>query len=298
MPPQPRKPALTIADQLALLASRGLPLPAADEQMMARLLADRGFSRLAEYWRHFETDPATHQFAPGTTVSTIADVYDFDARLRGLLVDGLGVFEIALRSRLGYQISVWQDPYRYLDPASYTPQTVRRGQTIVYLRDELIADLHRDLDRSKDDFIIRPRRAGDLPPLWAAMEVLSLGSVSKMYRLLADQQTRYTVAKGLGYPNARFAESVLHSLTVLRNVCAHHARLWHRTNIQIAPRVLNRLQTESDKTIYQSTPWAWLVVLADLVDTISTDTTYSTTLWAHIGAYPQYVDGLKHPSAA
>ncbi len=291
----PLRPALTITDQLALLASRGLPLLPADGQRLARLLMDRSFSRLAEYWRHFEADPVTHQFIPGTTVDTIIDAYDFDLALRRLVTDGLGVFEIALRSRLGYHISVLQDPYRYLDPVSYSRQTVRRAGATVFLRDDLIGDLRRDLDRSKEDFIIRHRRQGTLVPLWTAMEVLSLGSVSKMYRLLADQTIRHQVARSFGYPNPVFAESVFHSLTVLRNVCAHHARLWHRTSIQIAPRVLNRLQTDPDKTIYRSTPWAWLVVLADIVDTIRADTSYSTQLWAYTTSHPNHIDGLKRP---
>ncbi|MCL1837969.1 MAG: Abi family protein [Propionibacteriaceae bacterium] len=87
-----------------------------------------------------------------------------------------------------------------------------------------------------------------------------------MYRLLADQPIRRSLARSFGYPNPAFAESVFHSLTVLRNVCAHHARLWHRTSIQIAPRVLNRLKTDPDKAIYQATPWARLVVLRSASD--------------------------------
>jgi len=123
-----------------------------------------------------------------------------------------------------------------------------------------------------------------------------MGSVSKMYRLLADQSIRRQVARSFGYPNPAFAESVFHSLTVLRNVCAHHARLWHRTGIQIAPRVLNRLKIDPDQSIYQSTPWAWLVVLADVVDTIKGDATYSHHLWAHVNAHASYVNGLRHPA--
>jgi abortive infection bacteriophage resistance protein len=130
------------------------------------------------------------------------------------------------------------------------------------------------------------------------MEVLSMGSVSKMYRLLADQTIRRQVARSFGYPNPAFAESVFHSLTVLRNVCAHHARLWRRTGIQIAPRVLNRLKTNLDQTqtIYQSTPWAWLTVLADLVDTIQNDNAFSQRPWAHVDTHPQYLDAYSIPS--
>ena len=298
MPQQNPKPALTITQQIALLRSRGLTITRADDQRLARLLADRSFSRLAEYWRHFETDTVTHQFTPGTTVTAIADAYGFDERLRRIVADGLGVFEIALRSRLGYQISTRLNPYSYLNPAIYIPRTTIRGWSTVFLRDELIVDLRRDLDRSKEEFIVAYRRSGQTAPLWTAMEALPMGSVSKLYRLLADPAIRRDVAASFGYPNPAFAESVFHSLTVLRNVCAHHGRLWHRTSIQISPRVLNRLMTDPDQTIYRSTPWAWLVVLADLVDTIQGGSVYSQLLWGHINSHPNYIAGLTHPQAA
>jgi abortive infection bacteriophage resistance protein len=94
------------------------------------------------------------------------------------------------------------------------------------------------------------------------MEALTFGTVSKMYRLLDHSGIRHRIARGFGYPHARFAESTFHSLAVLRNICAHYARLWHRSDIQYAPPVLKRLQTSPDKTIYHRTPWAWMI-LAD-----------------------------------
>jgi len=93
--PTPYKPALTITDQIQLLKTRGLKLNSADEARMAALLLDNSFSRLAEYWRHFETDPVSHQFAPGTTMAMITGAYQFDVRLRQIVAEGLAVFEVA-----------------------------------------------------------------------------------------------------------------------------------------------------------------------------------------------------------
>lgn len=151
------------------------------------------------------------------------------------------------------------------------------------------------MSRSQEDFIAKALRVDETPPLWDAMEVLSLGTVSKMYSLLADTDVCHKVARSFSYPNARFAQSVFHSLTVVRNICAHHARVWNRTNVQVPPTVLNRLKIDSDLSIYQSTPWAWIVVLADIVDTIRRDRTYSQLLWAYIDSHPEHVDGLKRP---
>jgi abortive infection bacteriophage resistance protein len=264
---------------------------------MQHLLRDRGFSRLAGYWRHFEADPVTHRFAADVSVTDIANVYEFDARLRRILAAGLGVFEVALRSRLGYEIAIAGDAAIYLEPAAYVTDAHVHPAPEVPRRQRLVTHLHQELQRSKEQFVLQHTRVGRTPPVWLALEVLSLGSVSKMYRLWADSQVRRQVARSFGYPNPRFAESVFHSLTILRNVCAHHARLWHRTNIQIAPRVLRRLRIDDDQSIYRSTPWAWIVVLGDLVDTIQADTAFSTRLRDHLSAHPQYLAGLQHPTA-
>jgi abortive infection bacteriophage resistance protein len=154
----------------------------------------------------------------------------------------------------------------------------------------------RDLGRSKEAFITGYTHRGATPPIWLATEAFTLSTISKMYRLLDDQTIRHAIARGFGYPNARFAETTFHSLTVLRNLCAHHARLWHRADIQYAPPVLNRLQTDPDKSIYHRTPWAWITILADIVARIDHNTGYHDRLWTLIDDHPALIDGLKHPT--
>jgi len=288
---------LGITAQVALLESQGLPLATMDDKLaLGRLLVDNGYSRLAPYWRHWQTDPAhgDKSFRPDASVDRIAAVYDFDAELRHILSEGLARFEIALRSRLGQEMAMSGATFDYAMPSAYV-QPLRPA--VIDARQDLLDSMARELDRSKESFITGYTRGGGLPPVWLAMEAFTLSTVSKMYRLLADQQVRHAVARSFGYPNARFAETTFHSLTVLRNICAHHARLWHRSDIQYAPPVLKRLQTDPDKTIYQRTPWAWIVIVADITGRIDHATTYADRLAAHLGAHPTFVAGLKHPSA-
>jgi len=156
-------------------------------------------------------------------VSNLAASYEFDSHLRHQLAEGLEVFEITLRSRLGYFLAVGGATYTYRQQATYRSAIGQQQNSTA--RADLLAEIERDLGRAREDFITTALRRGDTPPLWDAMEVLSLGVVSKMYSLLADQTIRHQVARSFGYPNARFAESVFRSLTVVRNVCAHHARV-------------------------------------------------------------------------
>ena len=288
---------LSIADQIGLLLSQGLVADTADDKLaLGRLLADNGYSRLAPYWQHWQIDPAhgDKTFQPGTTVAQIAGVYAFDAELRHILSEGLARFEIALRSRLGQEMAMAGATFTYNAPSSYILQPSRGGQ--IDARQDLLDSMTRELGRSKETFITGYAYHRDKPPVWLAMETFTLSTVSKMYRLLANQNIRHTIARSFGYPNARFAETTFHSLTVLRNICAHHARLWHRSDIQYAPPVLKRLQTDPDKTVYQRTPWAWIAILADLTTQIDHNNAYQNRLWTHIDGRPQYIDGLKHPA--
>ena len=295
----PPKPALSIADQVALLTKRGLTVSVQDRKLLETILTDNGYSRIARYWRYDQVNSSSgsKSFTAGATVLSLVEAYRYDSALRHLMSQGLEVFEVTLRSRLGYFMSMGGAAYTYRDLTTYRPRGGQNSSQNTACAD-LIADIERDLSRAREDFIMGPLYRGDTPPLWDAMEVLSLGSVSKMYSLLADQTIRYQIAKSFGYPAARFAESVFRSMTVVRNVCAHHARVWNRTNIQVPPPVLNRLKTEPDKTIYQGTPWAWIVVIVDMVDTIQNNDNYSTAMWDLINTKPAYVDGLKHPKIA
>jgi len=63
-------------------------------------------------------------------------------------------------------------------------------------------------------------------PVWMAAEVMSFGALSRMYSgMLRTDQKR--VAYRYGQQPAWFG-SWLHHLVYVRNICAHHARLWDR----------------------------------------------------------------------
>lgn len=77
-------------------------------------------------------------------------------------------------------------------------------------------------------------------------------------------------------------------------MCAHHARLWNRIP-DVPPPVLNKFKA-ADPHLYQTaSPWAWFVMLAELVDTIRRDAAFSTRLWSHLDSRPALHDGYQYP---
>ena len=56
-----------------MLKQRGLIV--SDEDTALRQLASISYFRLASYWKIFETDKATHQFASGTRLEDVISLY-------------------------------------------------------------------------------------------------------------------------------------------------------------------------------------------------------------------------------
>lgn len=64
------------------------------------------------------------------------------------------------------------------------------------------------------------------------MEVLTLGSLSKLYQNLKHQLPEKTkIAREFGLYNQKYLSSWLLTITVIRNIIAHHSRLWNRVII-------------------------------------------------------------------
>lgn len=297
------KPALAIKEQIELLVQRGLavPLPSdpdwgerqSEYHAVMRLLVDNNYYRLSGYWRHFQVNPGkgNNQFTATTTVGRIERAYTFDNQLRAILLEGLSVLEVTFRSRLAYYLAMNMPANSYSDRSSYVDHKYPDGREI---RDSLTTDIGTELDRSKERFVAHHRTSGNPVPVWAAVEVLSFGTVSKMYGLLDDRGARTGVSKSLGLPNPQFTASVIRSLVVLRNICAHHARLWNRVPDVPTP-VLNKHKTTDPQMYRTATPWAWFVMLAHLVDSIRRDDSYSTELWGHVNSEPTLLSGYKYP---
>ncbi len=64
-------------------------------------------------------------------------------------------------------------------------------------------------------------------PGWAILEELTLGELSHLYKGLAKDADKKAIARPLNVA-APLLESWLHTLTTIRNICAHHSRLWNR----------------------------------------------------------------------
>jgi abortive infection bacteriophage resistance protein len=108
---------------------------------------------------------------------------------------------------------------------------------------------------------------------------MTLGEISMWVKATKDNNMKDAVAKDLGLPNKETLEGTLQLLSYIRNICAHHGRLWNRQTVKRAPNIarfrqdmdieVNGQQHQPRNSIYNA-----LVVLAKTLRHQSPDTTF------------------------
>lgn len=215
------KPPLSIDDQIALLEGRGMVI--GDVNVARHALAHYNYYRLRGYWIVLEeaVGDGTHRFRSGATLQTALALYAFDEALRGLLMEAIARVEVSIRTQFAHQISGAHGAHAYLNQSLFH-DAVKHASCLTSLREEV--------QRSHEVFIkhyLNKYSDPELPPLWSACEVMSLGSLSKWYENLVNRSDRKLVSDVYDLDETTLS-SFLHHLTTLRNLCAHHGRVWNR----------------------------------------------------------------------
>jgi abortive infection bacteriophage resistance protein len=264
MPKQPyTKPALSIDQQIDQLVDRGMMIN--NRPLATHFLSQINYYRLSAYWLPFEEDHKTHAFKKDTHFEQVLDLYSFDRELRLLVLDAIERIEVAIRTTLAFQLS-----HRYGTHPHLVAELFKH--TWDYTKN--ISQLQKDVTQSKEIFILHliANYSEALPPIWAVVEVMTLGQLSKWYANLKSRSDRNLIANNYDFDEVNLV-SFLHHLTIVRNLCAHHSRLWNRDfiiNFKIPKRRPQKLVEDfnqsTQKRIYNT-----LVMLLYLMDQISPD---------------------------
>lgn len=213
------KPPLTIAQQVEQLATRGLAIP--DTARAAHYLAHLNYYRLRAYWLPLEHNSQQHLFKDGASFEHALDFYVFDRKLRLLLLDAIERIEVSLRTQWAYYLAHQYGPHAYLNAQLFKDSTKHARS---------LAALSEEVERSDETFIRHYRETYSyplLPPIWAVCEILTLGQLSRWYQNLAHAADRQGIARTYRL-DEKVLTSFFHHLSIVRNLCAHHSRLWNR----------------------------------------------------------------------
>jgi abortive infection bacteriophage resistance protein len=236
------KPPLGLPAQLSLLQSRGLTIgdPAAADHYLKHI----GYYRLSGYALPFQQGGAgadRHDFRAGTTFDDVLDRYVFDRKLRLLVMDAIERIEISVRAAMTNQIAPRHGAHWYRRPDLFSP-----GFDYSRFLDDIKQQIgHAAANAKRRDLYIehyyQTYSTPDMPPSWMVFESVSFGTISYAYQNLAPVESG-AICRGYGLPHPVLA-SWLHSLNYVRNVCAHHGRLWNR-ECRIKPLIARAYKAE------------------------------------------------------
>ena len=221
----------TSAALIQLLQSRGLLIP--DPARATRYLESIGYYRLSGYMYHLQLPGKSHHFVAGTSFDDIVSMYKFDKRLRAIVMEYMERIEVALRAKLTNYYSAAHGFFWYADAALFDDKATAAG---------ILHDIKEDFKMPKDQFLKAFKRnyaAEPLPPSQMALETLSLGELARLYKALTTDAVKMQIASEFGLAPST-VETWFVWLTNVRNVCAHHARLWNRNMSVLRPHMPSR----------------------------------------------------------
>ena len=225
---------LSISQQVDKLEKRGLNID--DRESMTNYLSKISYYRLRAYTYPFQDNKnseADHCFIRNDIhLSDIIHLYNFDKCLRGILFKAIEEVEVALRAKIIQVYSEYHsDSHWFLNKKLFNDKGVYRGKKGGVPKYNLLEEIRKETDRNNEDFIKHYRdKYGEpeLPPAWMTLEVLSLGTLSKLYKLLFKSNLKEQISRDFGLPNSDILTNWMHAFSVLRNYCAHHSRVWNR----------------------------------------------------------------------
>lgn len=215
------KPPFSVNQHIELLKSRGLDIP--DEAKAFQHLSNIGYFRFTGYMYHLrDRNTRSHQFIDGISFDDIIGHYQFDKKLRILIFDYMERIEVALRAKLTDKYSLDHGFYWYVNMDLFDDNRIY---------DSINTEIKVKFKNPQERFLRAFKNkysSESVPPSNMAMEILTLGKLSRLYKGLKNNKEKMAIAQDFNLPSTILSSWLVY-LTNIRNICAHHSRLWNRT---------------------------------------------------------------------
>lgn len=132
------------------------------------------------------------------------------------------------------------------------------------------------------------------PPSWMSVEIMYFNQLSLICSALRNQKDLSDLANFYSLPKDIFT-SWLHTINYIRNICAHHSRLWNIT-LQVQPAKLNFSKTKkwisSSATAQSSKMYYTICTVLYFLQTINPNTKFKLHLSNLFDEFPSVNKGF------
>ena len=300
------KPYLSLAEQVELLRARGMDIT--DAARAENCLHRIGYYRLSGYWfpfRHQEIvidDKGDEQrrvselFRSGTKFQDAMDLYVFDKRLRLLFIDAIERIEVGLRVDIALILGA-AGAFTHLDVINFNAYFSKPDPvTGVTPHTRFLEKLNESLVRSREDFVMAFREKYDTAmPIWMCIELWDFGTLATVISGMKSNHVKQLADRYM-LPRNKLLVSWAQSINFVRNICAHHGRLWNRPPVQQpGPTRLGEilmLDHLAQDEYAQRRLYSVAASVQYLLRTIHPDSSWGSRLIDHLATFPS-VAGLS-----
>lgn len=248
-------------DLVKLLMKRGLQV--SNMEKATAYIRNIGYFRLSAYFYPFLKKPKNlHQYKKRSTFNKVLKLYRFDRKLRLIMFNEIEKIEVAVRSTIvNIVCAETNDPF-WMTNAKYFASSPEFHETMKLIKKEY--------DRSREDFIkhFKQKYSEQYPPAWELAEILPLGVITRIYGNIRDFRTQKKIAKRFDL-NIPVFESWMTILTLTRNSCCHHARVWNREYTIKALRMKKMQRPWINNNVGQNRVFFNLTIIKYFLDIIS-----------------------------
>ena len=209
----------TIDEQLDILISRGLKVN--NKEKAKKFLLHNNYYRVSGYSLTLRNHDV---FFKSAEFQNIVDIYNFDHELRHIILEYIEIIEVTVKSVYSYIFTKQHGSIGYLNPNFFTntdkyndiiqkaeAQKKARVPHEAYLK-HYIEDLNQEI------------------PFWANVDLLTISNISFLYTI-SETDIKNEVASEFGLTMKKGSQifaKYMHSMTIIRNLCAHGSRLYNR----------------------------------------------------------------------
>tara|TARA_R110002074_G_scaffold349634_1_gene520344 strand:- start:132975 stop:133931 length:957 start_codon:yes stop_codon:yes gene_type:complete len=289
---------ISFEDQLDTLKSRGLVV---DNEAAALDYLERiGYYRLSGYWYSFRelkpgidntaesSDRRLDTFQHGSHFKDGVDLYVFDKKLRLLALDALERIELAVRVDIAYLLGK-QDAYAHENAEVFHgnfTKVKKNGKQPAH--QDWLEKYHSLVQRARREPFVKHYmdKYGKLP-IWVAIEIWDFGLLSKVFAGLKHEH-KEIIASKYGAKNGKAFASWLRGLNFIRNVAAHHSRLW---NINVLERSADIQDDKFWKQLNNARPYFYFCLMKRLLDVICPNSNWSSRFSTLLDEFPRIESG-------
>lgn len=218
------KKALSIEEQIKYLQSKNVIIT--NEQYAISILKRINYYRLKGYMLPFKKSDNSYEEINFYDLATLLRV---DQLLRSLILKYTEHIEIKLRTFIVRALTKKHNSkgLEYLDPTYFNNFNRHK---------EFIDKLQKDFQNSDELYAHHYINNYDKYPIWVCIDILSFGSVSKLYGCLNSETQNEISSYYSNNIHRKRLKSYLFSLTYLRNKCAHFNRIYYKQFIKFPMR--------------------------------------------------------------